>query len=276
MGIFDGCLLACDVDGTLVENDYINPKNIEKIEYFMSQGGMFSIATGRSVTAIGLVLEKLKRISPSVVANGGMIYDYQNEKILHQDILPRECYNVVIDILNSGFDVGIEMHTGKRVFTLRRTNETDIHQKYEGIETTVISFEEASKYEWNKVIYTFSSDEQYDKLKQFVSKYNDKVNFVATCATLAGVTYNYLEQIPNGVSKATAINKLCDMFNIKKGCSYAIGDFYNDIEMLKNADICAVPNNAPEDIKTLADYIVVDCKEGAVADFIDYLIKIHK
>ena len=41
MGIFDGCLLACDVDGTLVENGNINPKNIEKIEYFMSEGGHF-------------------------------------------------------------------------------------------------------------------------------------------------------------------------------------------------------------------------------------------
>ena len=32
MGIFDGCLLACDVDDTLVASGYINPENIEKIE----------------------------------------------------------------------------------------------------------------------------------------------------------------------------------------------------------------------------------------------------
>ena len=39
MGIFDGCLLACDIDDTLVKNGYINPKNIEKIHYFISEGG---------------------------------------------------------------------------------------------------------------------------------------------------------------------------------------------------------------------------------------------
>ena len=60
MGIFSGCLLACDIDGTLVENGYINPKNVEKIEYFMSEGGIFSIATGRSVTAISVVTDTLK------------------------------------------------------------------------------------------------------------------------------------------------------------------------------------------------------------------------
>ena len=29
MGLFDGCLLACDIDGTLVDDGYINPRNIE-------------------------------------------------------------------------------------------------------------------------------------------------------------------------------------------------------------------------------------------------------
>ena len=34
MGIFNGCLITSDVDDTLVSNGYINPKNVEKIEYF--------------------------------------------------------------------------------------------------------------------------------------------------------------------------------------------------------------------------------------------------
>ncbi len=275
MGIFDGCLLACDVDGTLVENGYINPKNIEKIEYFMSEGGFFSISTGRSVTAISSVLEKLKRISPSVVANGSMIYDYTNSKVLYEDFLERKDYLIVKDILDADLDVGIEVHTGDRIFTLRRTKRTDIHQVYEKLETTVISFKEACKYNWNKLLFTGDNLNDFETLKQLSKKYSDTSDFVATAVCMKDDTQHYYEQLPKGVSKASAINKLCDMFSIKKGCSYAIGDFYNDIEMLKNADICAVPNSAPDDIKALADYIAVACREGAVADFIDYLTKIH-
>ena len=276
MGIFDGCLLACDVDGTLVENGNINPKNIEKIEYFMSQGGVFSIATGRSVTAISSVLEKLKRVSPSVVANGSMIYDYTNNNVLYEDYLERKDYLIVKDILDSDLDVGIEVHTGDRIFTLRRTKRTDIHQIYEKLETTVVSFEEACKYNWNKLLFTGDDLNDFEKLKQLSKKYSDTSDFVSTAVCMEDDTQHYYEQLPKGVSKASAINKLCDMFNIKQGCSYAIGDFYNDIEMLKNADICSVPNSAPDDIIALADYIAVACKDGAVADFIDYLTKIHK
>ena len=86
MGIFDGCLLACDVDGTIIENGYINPKNVEAVEYFMSEGGFFAISTGRSVTAISCITNELKRISPSVVSNGCMIYDYEKQEFLTQNI----------------------------------------------------------------------------------------------------------------------------------------------------------------------------------------------
>lgn len=274
MGIFDGCLLACDVDGTLVENGNINPKNIEKIEYFMSEGGFFSIATGRSVTAISSVTEKLKRISPSVVANGSMIYDYSKCKILYEDCLEKKDYQIVKDVLDNNLDVGIEVHTGDRIFTVRRTKRTDIHQIYESLETTVVSFEEVCEYNWNKLLFTGDNMEDFEKLKEISKKYINS-DFVATAVCLDNDTQHYYEQLPKGISKASAINRLCIMFDIKKGCSYAIGDFYNDIEMLKNADICAVPDGSPEEIKALADFVTVSCKDGAVADFIDYLTIIN-
>jgi 3-deoxy-D-manno-octulosonate 8-phosphate phosphatase KdsC-like HAD superfamily phosphatase len=64
------------------------------------------------------------------------------------------------------------------------------------------------------------------------------------------------------------------MVSIKKGGLFAIGDYYNDVQMLKLADVSAVPCDSPEDIKSLANYITNTCENGAVADFIDYLDKL--
>ncbi len=271
MGIFSGCVLACDIDGTLVENGYINPKNVEKVEYFMREGGYFSIATGRSVTAISDVTNALLRISPSIVSNGCMIYDYENRKVLYEQILPKEAYKIVEEVLNSGLDVGIEIHTGNRIFTLRQTRKTDIHQQYESLETTILPYDEACKYDWNKVLFTGDNSEDFEKLKKLSRKYTEVSHFIPTAVNLEIGFQDYYEQMPIGISKASGINKFCEMFNVKKGCSYAIGDFYNDVEMLENADICAVPKGAPDDIKALANYITCECRDGAVADFIDYL-----
>ncbi len=271
MGLFENCILACDIDGTLMENGYLNPKNIEKIEYFMSEGGKFSLSTGRSVMAISDALKHFKEISPCVLTNGAIIYDYMDNKALFQKILPESDYRIVRLVYNNFEKIGIEIHCGDKAFTVRRTAETDIHQLYEHFEAPDITFEEVSNFKWNKVNFFFDTLEERDELKNFLE--DEKVNckFVDTCAMLDGKMRYYHEQLPLGVSKASALKELCNLMEIKKGGLFAIGDYYNDLEMLKMADIAAVPVTSPEDIRDSADYITVPCEEAAVADFIDYL-----
>ena len=275
MGKFDNCILACDIDGTLVANGYINPKNIEKIEYFMSEGGKFSVSTGRSVCAISDVLNSLKRISPSIVANGCMIYDYNIQEILYENALPNEDHYLVEKIISSGIKVGVEVHCGPSAFTVNRTDLVTEHHIYEKYESPDMSFEEVTLKKWHKVICMLDSTEDRIKLREYMLKDNkSNCDFVDTCAVINGKLRNYFEIVPKGVSKASSLIKLCELMNIKKGGLFAIGDYYNDVQMLKLADVSAVPCDSPEDIKSLANYITNTCENGAVADFIDYLDKL--
>lgn len=271
MGIFDGCLLASDIDGTLLINGYINPKNVEKIEHFIDEGGIFSLSTGRSVGAISDVLSQLKRVSPSVVLNGAIIYDYSNGTTLYDMVLPEKDHRIAKLVADSDINVGIEIHCGAKVFTFVRTKETTLHQEYEKFLAPDVTFDEVTKYNWNKAHYIFQNAEDREKVKALLKSEKTDCDFVETCACIDGVTYNYYEQSPKGVSKASSLKILCEMKNIKQGHLFAIGDYYNDIEMLEEADVCAVPIDSPEEIKSLADYITCVCNDGAVADFIDYL-----
>lgn len=273
MGLFSGCLLACDIDGTLLVNGIINPRNIEKIEYFMNEGGNFSLSTGRTVGAVGPVLSKLKRVSPSIVSNGCMIYDYENKKVLDELYVPKSDYFIVKKVLDMGLNVGIEVHSGDKVLTVFRNAETDIHQEYEWLEGIAVSFEEASRYRWNKVVMMFEDEETLRAVKEMIAGEETQASFVDTSAVIARKRRRYYEQFPKGVSKASALDKLTKILNIKKGGLFAIGDYYNDLEMIKKADISAVPAGTPRDIEMYADYTACSCEDGAVADFIDYLSK---
>ena len=273
MGLFSDCLFGCDIDGTLLVNGIINPRNIEKIEYFMNEGGNFSLSTGRTVGAVGPVLSKLKRVSPSIVSNGCMIYDYENKKVLDELYVPKSDYFIVKKVLDMGLNVGIEVHSGDKVLTVFRNAETDIHQEYEWLESITVSFEEASRYRWNKVVMMFEKEEALIAVKKMIAGEETQASFVDTSAVIAGKRRRYYEQFPKGVSKASALDKLTKILNIKKGGLFAIGDYYNDLEMIKKADISAVPAGTPRDIEIYADYIACRCEDGAVADFIDYLSK---
>ena len=276
MGIFSGCLFACDIDGTLMSSGKINPRNIEKIELFMNEGGYFSLSTGRTVGAVGPVLDKIKRVSPSVVANGCMIYDYENKKALDELFLPENEYYIAKKVLDMGLNVGIEAHSGEKILTINETQETRDHQEYEWISGENVSFEEASKYRWNKVVYFFDNEKELALVKAMIAKEKAVSAFSDTSAVISGRKRKYYEQFPAGVSKASELDKLKNILKIEKGCYFAMGDYYNDLEMIKNADISAVPEDTPDDIKAYADYIAGSCENGAVADFIDYLTKIRK
>ena len=76
MGKFDGMLVCTDLDGTLYRDDKsISSKNKEAIEYFKSEGGLFTFITGRlpyySVDAYNAIQPN----APFGCINGGGIYD---------------------------------------------------------------------------------------------------------------------------------------------------------------------------------------------------------
>lgn len=270
MGLFDGCLLASDIDGTLISSGYINPVNLEKINFFMSEGGMFSLSTGRSASAVFPILKVLNKVSPCVVANGAMIYDFNNSKVISESNLPKSDYEIV-NLAESFDDIGIEVHSGLNTFVLKRSPETDDHQEYEELTATDIDYSEAARKKWNKAIFLCRDLEQRESLKTLIENEKTDSNFIETTAIIDGRTRYYYEQVPKGVSKLSALKELSNIYSIKKGGLFAIGDYYNDLEMIENADIGAATAESPEDIKLSADYTTVPCADGAVADFIDFL-----
>ena len=273
MGIFDGCLLASDIDGTLLDNGYVNPRNVEKIRYFVSEGGKFCLCTGRSIGAVECVLRLVDSVSYSVTANGCMIYDYGKKKTVYEAFLPKEDYKAAEMMRETFGNIGAEIHSGTNVLTLNRTAESDLHQKYEELPTNCVDFNTACGYNWNKVIYLLDNESQYDEVIPFLESNTTNCTFLKTSAVIDGKQRKYYEQVPKGVSKLTALKKLCEFLDIKEGKLFAIGDYYNDLEMIKNADIGAVTAETPDDIKQHAEFIAGRCKDGAVADFIDYLSK---
>lgn len=49
MNKFEGMLLACDMDGTLLDSSRrISERNERALRYFTEEGGRFSLATGRA------------------------------------------------------------------------------------------------------------------------------------------------------------------------------------------------------------------------------------
>ncbi len=274
MGMFDGWLLASDVDETLISDGKVPLRNLEKIDFFVKEGGCFALCSGRSVEALNTVVKQIKdgNVGASITFNGGVIYDFEAKRALSEENLSqREKAFTKYVILNMP-EIGMEVHTKDVCYVPNRTEYTDLHEEYEDIDARFCSYEEIENLDWVKVIFIPYTEEKRRMLRDAAESFTDGSSvFYDTSAVIQKVQNMYLEQLPIGVSKGNTLKKLRNILNIPSGKLCAIGDYYNDISMLEVSDVTAVTAGAPDDLKQMAEYITCSCADGAVADFIDYL-----
>ena len=80
---YSDLLVVSDVDGTLLQAGYGIPKeNIDAIDAFVDNGGLFTLATERCIESVGKYIDWLRLSAPAILCNGGLIYDFQERKIL--------------------------------------------------------------------------------------------------------------------------------------------------------------------------------------------------
>lgn len=264
MGIFDGCLLVSDIDGTLLYDGTIPEANIKAIKWFKDEGGVFAIATGRGVPAAKYSYDISNSNAPIIALNGSIIYDYATDKVMHHKTLSHACQDIVFEIINTFPTIGAEICSGPYIYLIKGNKGTKGHSEYEHFEFLTLP-DDLDSIPWSKVLFAFEEEGTLEKVQEFVKKYGSEYGrFITTCVS---ETVKYFEFLPPGADKGTALKELKKL----SGCKYSfgIGDFYNDAELISLADYGAAVLAAPDEIKELANYVTCRCEDGAVADFID-------
>lgn len=266
------CLLASDVDGTLMEQGYISPRNFEKINEFIEQGGTFCISTGRCPAAMQHIMAQFDTLHNVIFYNGGMIYDCVNNKTLVNKTINEADKKFFINLSVKFPEIGIEVYSGDEVFMVRESKACRVHFEYEHVPIKYASFDDVINMPWNKIMtfYEINYDESA-LLKETENHKSDTCGFAKAAAFIDGVYYRGIELLPKGTDKGQGLLDLARIIGVANENTFAIGDYYNDYEMLNVAGISSCPKESPDDIKDSVDFVAGACRDGAVADFIEYL-----
>ncbi|MFE3545309.1 HAD family hydrolase [Nocardia sp. NPDC059177] len=82
----------------------------------------------------------------------------------------------------------------------------------------------------------------------------------------------YMEMAAAGVSKASALARLCAIDGIERSSVVAAGDAPNDIAMLTWAGTALVPAGAPAEVIALADRVLAGNDADGVAEYLEELV----
>ena len=271
---FENIILASDIDGTFVwQFGEVNPKTNEKVRYFIENGGHFLFSSGRNTKDICVVGEELLSLvnTPCVLCNGALLYDVKKDVIENPIYVDTDNMVALLCDVDARFpDVGFRA-SYEGGFIVR---EGDDYIKNELTKYNTLRFATATdldgfkKYKFFKTIFRSSPERVADVAEYVIPKYSDRFAFTRSSNSI-------LEAMPIGVTKALQLEFLKKEFAKTRPDTvlWCVGDYDNDIDMLRFADVAACPANATDAVKEICSVHLCHCKDGAVGELIDVIEK---
>lgn len=262
-------LVVSDIDGTLLQAGYGIPKeNIDAIERFVQKGGRFTVCTGRSVDSVRRYIDWIPLTAPAILNNGALIYDYKTETVLYNAYLDKRFVRVIESVLEMFPDVGVEFHSTESITIVHQNEYTHNHVTLEHIPFVLADWTSV-KGKYNKALFTASAPRIQQVIKFIEKKMKEdplylEFDFIASSSI-------FFEIIPKGVNKGTGLVKLAEIMKVKMADTVAIGDYYNDVDMLRVAGYKAAVADAPAEIRSNVDATVKGCLQGGVGELLDSL-----
>lgn len=268
---FENWLVVSDIDGTLKNKiRRIPSRNYDAIKEFTDRGGNFTLASGRLQSSLGRNYNRITPNQPAVVLNGAGIYDYNEKKMIWRNTIGekgrdfvRYIYNEFDEIFKS-VDIGVYFDDYVYIVRSGLLAKGTMHidkARHEYVK----SVDDVPDEGWMKVIF-WSNPFTIKKLKKIVENIpNPDANFMLSSDWT-------LEMLQKDTHKGVGIMKLADMLGIEKSHVAAIGDYYNDWDMLQTVGLPACAGQAPSSIHKICKFEACHCNQGCVADLLEYIM----
>lgn len=245
-------MVVTDLDGTLINSCHSIPsQNVEAIEQLGAKGITRVAATGRSPYSVSLVLDDNFPIDYCIFSSGAGIIDWHSKTIIYTKELASKVVQELCSLLiENEVDFMIQdriphnhyFHyhsTGNENpdFICRINHYIDFCEPLD----TELRPEQASQI----VAIMPNSVERFNHISGKISG----AKIIRSTSPLDGQSI-WMELFANGVSKAGGISWLCQhLGGIEPNEVVAIGNDYNDIDMLLYTPNAFVVENSPVELK---------------------------
>ena len=252
MNKFGGFLICSDIDGTFRCGGDTEKINSEAVKYFTENGGRFTFATGRMFGNLQETQISEVANAPVCLCNGGIIFDHIANRIIyecHTDFTIHEFYNEI----KTFDDIKVYIYSNNDV------SYTVNLQDIPSLGDEILNSKPL------KTVCVFKTPEEADKFKNTVLSLPFFKNTYITKSWPVGVEFNSIN-----ATKGTAITKIKNLLG-DIHTSIGVGDYENDLSLIRDADIGVAVGNAIECVKNEADIIIKPASEYAIADLINYI-----
>ncbi len=266
-------LLIVDIDGTIAgESNQVSTRVKQAIKAVQAQGVRVGIATGRMYKSALRFHHEIGADLPIIAYQGAWIQDPATG-VTHRHLpVPVEIARELIDYFEQShlFDkLSVHVYRDDCLYVRDINADTELYIGRSGIGVSPVADLRTVLSDRPTKILAMSEDTDLIQslLLDLRQRYSSAELHVTTSVPI------FLETTQSGVNKGTAIDYVAkQLLNVTAENVLAIGDNYNDVEMLAYAGIGVAMGNAPEAVRTLADWVAPDIEADGVAVAIEKFI----
>ena len=242
-----------DIDGTLIKSDHsISPSTIATIARLREKGILVILVSARPLHGITTIAQEVGLSdAPIASLNGG--YIVHGSDILFESYINASTAGKLYEQL-AAYKVTLIWYQQQKWFAELSNQQVEKEQKItsvpiiiEPFRQTLNSWEQANTGP-NKILIVGDVAEINSIQNKLQPLYRNELNMYTSKPI-------YLEVMNLPASKTNAIKFLISTYGINREETIAIGDNFNDKEMIEFAGLGVAMGNAPDEVKAAADFV---------------------
>ncbi len=258
-------LIATDVDGTLLDDEErVTDRTRHVVQAAVASGTTFVLATGRPPRWIPPIVEALGFAPMAVCANGAVIYDPDQDRVISARTLPVDVLGELAEIATRvipGVGLAVE-RVGRSAHdsaTPQFVSSPGYEHAWLNPDNTEVSIEDLLSAPAVKLL-----------IRKAGARSSDMAEILAKHIGVQGdITYStnngLIEVNPIGTSKATGVEELARPLEITAEDVVAFGDMPNDIPMLRWAGHGVAMGNAHPEAMAAANEVTAPNTDDGLA-----------
>lgn len=264
-------IFATDLDGTLLKPGSKLDDSVRSAIKKLKDNDFDIIGvSGRVSSSIRYFMKELD-INYYIIGNNGAIITDKHDNIFYNRSLSKENLECIFGIANK-YNLNIRMYGKDTYYSSKLKQEQVNHMKISDNQYSV-------NFEIRDDFQQFVLDNKIDIFKTLLStsqesfeKFYDEISKIESLYTTRSGKTN-LDISSKGVNKYNALKYLIEKIYDEEVELYTIGDYYNDIEMIKNSDFGIAMGNACDELKKVANHVTDDVNNNGFEKAVDYIIK---
>jgi Cof subfamily protein (haloacid dehalogenase superfamily) len=263
------CLVALDIDGTVLDHDYSLPAGHHRaISELTAAGVQVALITGRPLHTTRWVHQALRLRTPLACFNGAWVGLQNGQHVASSLLNEAEVREIVATLADEGGSICCY----PRVDALVMDQVTPLTARWNHIYQTTIDVDRERVHDWRgtsyKLMLVVEPERLDDAVRRFRARFASRFHAVVS-------HIDRFEISRPGVTKAWGLKHLAAHLGVARERVWAVGDAANDAEMIGWAGHGCAMGQASEGLRRMARHVLPGVSARGLCALPSLLARFH-